>query len=689
MQTGKGAVIRLMVVDDSSEQAEAIVNTFRNAGISVRPVRPASLDELAAMIGATPPPDLVVASRNAASIPLATLLERTTASGKDLPVVVLSDGITDAQLAGDIASGARGVALRSHPEHLLAISLAEWENLNNRRALRRLGSQLRETERRCDSLIDSSRDPIAYIHEGMHIRANAAYLEMFGYDSFEDVEGMSLLDMVAPTYVNELRGVLKQLSKGETPPPFPLEARTAEGDTFPATLEFTPASFNGEQCAQIIFQQRLDVMDSRELEALRERDPVTGLLNRPSFLHRLEDAVAEAGKGETRYGLLLLEPDHYARLLPEIGLKGADAMIAAIAARLLERIGPEAQAGRLHENCLAVLLPGDFARTEALAETLRSAYDGHVFSTGSLSTSISVSIGGLQISEKNANLAQSLARAGENLKAAMALGGNRTSLFDPDAVDRAQQERMQSWIQLIHDSIRSDGFTFHYLPIVSLTGQPGELYECLLRLESGKEVINPATFMGIAEQQQLLGDIDRWAATRAIRLIAERLRGGHDTRLVLKVSAESIADARLVEVIARELAANNVPGDRLLLQIPETKVSTNLLQARQFFAEATRLGCLAGLERFGSGLDPLQLLNHFTPAFVKIDRALVEDLPRQAENQQKIRAITARAKADGIITMAEFVQDGQTMTQLVFAGVDYAQGYFLAQPGPDMDFEFG
>ena len=134
---------------------------------------------------------------------------------------------------------------------------AEWADLEARRAQRVLEAQVRETERRCDTLIDSSRDPIAYVHEGMHIRANSAYLEMFGFDTFEDIEGMSLLDLVAPAHVASFKQLLKQLSKGEAPPPrYELEARDLDGNSFPAVMEFTTASYEGEACIQIVFRRR-------------------------------------------------------------------------------------------------------------------------------------------------------------------------------------------------------------------------------------------------------------------------------------------------------------------------------------------------------------------------------------------------------------------------------------------------
>ena len=121
---------------------------------------------------------------------------------------------------------------------------------------------MRETERRCDALIDSSREPIAYIHEGIHIRANPAYLEMFGYESFEDIEGMSLLDLVAPEHVDAFKQLLKRLSKGEPPPPrHELTARDIEGRDFPAVMEFTAAQYEGEPCQQVIFRRQAQDVD--------------------------------------------------------------------------------------------------------------------------------------------------------------------------------------------------------------------------------------------------------------------------------------------------------------------------------------------------------------------------------------------------------------------------------------------
>ena len=689
MQIGKDTTIRLMIVDDSGEDAEAVVSAFRNDGIAIRPLRPLSADELASML-ATQPIDLVLAAKSSRVISLQAVLAQVAASGKDIPVVALADAIDEAGLIADLALGARAVALRGRNDHVLSVLQSQWADLDARRALRRLEGHLRETERRCDALIASSRDPIAYIHEGMHIRANDAYLEMFGFESFDDVEGLSLLDLVAPQYVAEFKLLLKKLGKGEAPPPrFELEARSQDGESFPAILEFATATYEGESCVQVVFRRReFDPELAREVEDLRQRDMVTGLLNRSTFLHALEDAVSQVARSESQYSLLLVEPDHYQRLLQDFGLDSADDLIAALASRLSATLDADTTAARFGERTFAVLLKGNHARTAELTERLRAAFASHVFNVGDRSASITASIGGVQIGEKIAAVGQVLNRATESLQAATALGGNRSEIFDPGAVDRDEEERVQNWVQRLRDALEGGGFTLHYQPVVNLQGEPGEVYEVLLRMENNGELVTPQSFLGIAEDNGLLDAIDRWVVQRAIELIGERTRGGHDTRLLVKVSPASFIDDRLLQVIEQQLAAQNVPGERLWLEIPEAKVFTHLRQAQAFLAGAAKLGCQVGLEKFGSGLDSFQLLTHFQPAFLKIDRSFTEDLPKMPEHQQKIRDIAERAQSAGIRTIAEYVQDAATMSFLFTANVEFVQGNFLASPAAAMNYDF-
>ena len=692
MQFGKDMVLRLLIVDDSIEAAEAIVSGLRNGGIAVRPCRPeheaAFVEALAAM-----PFDLILVAQDAKSVTLPQVMQHVDASGKDLPVIVVLDTLDNNGLLHALDHGARGVALRSRIDHVQNVVRTEWSDLEVRRALRRLEAQVRETERRCDTLIESSRDPIAYVHEGMHIRANQAYLEMFGFESFEDIEGMSLLDLVAPQHVEGFKQLLKGMSKGEPPPPrYELQARDMEGNVFPAVMEFTQASYEGEHCLQAVFRrQEADPELAREVEELRQRDQVTGLLNRQTFLRALEDAVASAAQAGAHHGLLLLEPDHYVRLLQEIGLDAADPLINALADRLQGVLGEGDLAARFGEHQFAVLCrDSDHVRTAQVADRVRTAFADHVVEAGSHSLNITASIGGVQIGEKIASVPQVLGKASQGVQSAVAMGGNRSEIFDPGAVDRAEEEKVKAWVSRIRDTLDKGSFQLHYQPVISLTGNDGhELYQGLLRMEgSAGELVAPPAFLPIAEEHGLLWEIDQWVVGRAIEVIGQRLNTGKRTSLLVKITQDSLQDARLLEHIGKTLEAHKVPGELLVLELSEAKVFTHLRMAQDFQRNVSSLGVRVGLEQFGSGLNSFQLLNHFDATLLKIDRDFMLELPSNQKNQERIREIAAKAREVGKRTIAEFVQDAASMSFLFGAGVDFVQGHFLAAAGPEINYEF-
>ena len=692
MAIGKDTALRLMLVDDQVNEAEAIVSGLRNAGIAVRPLRPESLDELASQL-AQQQVDLVLAEYASQNLPFNEVALVVGGCGRDVPLLAVLDGVTDEILDAVQELGAQGVSLRGRPQQLLKAVRSQWSDLDARRSQRHLEAQMRETERRCDALIDSSREPIAYIHEGMHIRANPAYLEMFGYESFEDIEGMSLLDLVAPAYVDEFKKLLKSLSKGEAPPPrYELTARDIDGRDFPAVMEFTAAQYEGEPCQQVIFRHQVQDVDpelARQVEELKQRDAGTGLLNRPTFLGLLDAAVAEAAGQGAAHGLLLIEPDHYAQLLDVIGLDAADELMAAMGQRLAG-VSRESAIGRFGEHQLALLVrDSDHMATSELAERVRDAFAEHVLEVGSHSLNATVSIGGVQIGEKIASTSQVLAKASQGVVSAAGVGGNRAELFDPGAVDRAELERIEAWVARIQVALQGDGFRLDFQPVIALEGDGSEMYEMYLHLYgSDGEPVEASTYMPIAEEHGLLGQIDRWAVARAIDLIGERLRGGKRTSLLLSLSSEAVQDPTMASFIAAHLASAGVPGELLVLAVPEAKVFTNLRAAQEFVGAMAGFGARIALERFGAGLNSMQLLTHFDPAYLKIDPQFMADLAKSTDSQQQVRNIASQAAGRGIRTIADRVQDATSMTLLFSAGVDFVQGDFLAPAGAQMNYDF-
>ena len=686
------AVIRLLLVEDRLEDAEQLISHLRNGGMAVRPQRPESEDELVQLLSGQHF-DMVLAAFEAKYLPLATVVARVTATGKDIPVISSVTTLDEKTVLAALSAGTRDVVIRHRAEHVQAVVRAEFAALGARRSLRHLEASLRETERRCDALIASSRDPIAYVHEGMHIRANDAYLEMFGFEEFDEIEGLTVLDLIAPQHADDFRQLLKKMSKGEAPPrQLELQAQRTDGSVFDAVMEFTPATYEGENCLQIVFRQQVVDADMvKELDTLRQRDPLTGLYNRQFFMTELEAAVAAAADGKAGQALLLVEPDHYDNLMAEIGLAAADDLIKAVAERLAGVLDADTVAARMSDHGFAVLCRAhDHKQSEAQANRIRETFKGHIVELGERSLSLSVSIGGVQIGERIASVTQVMAKSGQCLASCESMGGNRIEIFDPAARDRAEEERIQAWVQRIREALVGDQFVLHYQPIISLTGAEEENYDVYLRMKGpGGEVIPPVTYLAIAEEHGLLDDIDRWVISHAIAVIAGRAKTGKATNLFVKITPASLVEGGLEKHIAEQLKAHGVAGERLVLQIPESKVFTHLKSLQSFQKAVSALGCRVALEQFGTGLNSFQMLTHFDPAILKIDRSFIADLGRNAEAQKQVRAIVEKAHAAGKLALAEFVSDASTMSVLFGMGVDFVEGNFLAAPGPQMNYDFG
>jgi multidomain signaling protein FimX len=681
-------ITKLIIVEDEAEDAEQVISILRNGGIALRPQRVTSEEELAATLESFTP-DLVVANPACKGIAFARIARLLDATGKDIALLALTGPLNDDMIADILTQGVRGIALRHRPEQLYAVVRRELDALNMRRGVRRLEAALRESERRCDALLDSSRDPIAYVHEGTHVRANRAYLEMFGFEEFADVEGLTVLDLIAPAHTADFRDLLKRLSRGEKPPPrLELTAQRADGTTFDAVMEFSPASYEGEPCLQVVFRrQEVDPELAAQLDRLRTRDPLTGLYNRAHFITLIDQAVAAAVDGARDQALLLLEPDNYRSVNEAVGISGVDDVLRALAGIISHHLQESDSAGRLGDHTFGVLLascPHD--EVLKLAEALRAGAEASIIEAGGHSTSLTVSVGGSLLGEKNANTHTLLAQASHELRAAASQGGNRVAVHDPAASEKAEAAKDRQWLELIDKALRDDNFILYYQPVVSLQGDDGEFYEVLLRLNGPSGEVMPNFFFPVAESHGRLVAIDRWVIEHAIDALRHRAGHPSPTTLFVKLSAATLQDAATVDWIGERIADAGVEAMRLVLEAPESKVVTCLKPARDFVERWRRLGGRFALEQFGSGLNSFQLLKHIDADFLKLDRNLTAALAQHGENELKVRELCSQARAAGKATVVEWVEEAASMPILFSAGVGFAQGNFLREPEREMAY---
>jgi diguanylate cyclase (GGDEF)-like protein/PAS domain S-box-containing protein len=674
----KDYVIKILFIENSLEEAEQIISLLRNTGIAVRPARATNVEQVQVAVSELEP-DIIMFDPAVANLELREVVQILDAYGRDYSLVGLVSAMDNQIVADLFVGGARGVTARSQPKQLIAVLRREFDALQTRRQVRRLETSLRESERRCDALLDSSTDAIAYVHEGMHVRANQAYLNTFGYDSFDDLLGLPVLDMIDPANTDEFKALLKSHARQEKlPSQLALRARRADGNHLDATVEFAPATFEGEPCLQIVFRRQL--VDPAVLEQL-QRDSVTGLFNRARTLECVDDVVAAAANGKKGQSLLLVEPDNWASIVAGVGLGKADELLAGFAGRIRMLLGTDDVAGMLAEHTLGVVL--DSRSDEAIREwiaKLQHSISNEIFDVGTRSISVTVSIGGSMLGEKNANAELLLNQASQALRTAQSLGGSKVELHDPAAREKADDERDRYWLELLQQALAQDGLVLYHQQTVSLQDAEGDYSEILLRMNGPQGEVLPGFFMPIAEKHNLNSAIDRWVLDQAISALQAREGQGLQTTFFIKLTAASLQDESLLPWLAQRLGKAALKNGRVVLEMTESKVMTLLRPAQEFVKEWKKLGGHFALEQFGSGLNSFQILNHIDADYLKIDRSYMAELPRHPENQKKVAEICQQARELKRQTIAEWVEDA-TSTSLLFAcGVDFVQGNFLQEP---------
>jgi len=680
--------LRLIVIDDSSNDAEVVSSMLRNAGNAVRTERAEDDEDLRTLL-AQQSWDMVLTKAELPHFTALDALHLIKQMESDVSLVVLTDEVDDSAIGNILKAGARDVVSLQQPSLLVHTLKREFGDVQKRRRHRECETLLQETNRRAQGLVDSSRDAIAYVHEGMYIYANESYLQMFGYSALEEIEGMPLMDMVSPDHHAKfkefLRGYLKSQSSGDT---LDVQGRKTDGQEFNITMEFSPASYEGEPCIQIIIRdQTMSKELEQKLESLSKHDLLTGAYNRQYFMGALQNVV---GRSDQHGAVLYVAPDDFKTIRERVGIAGSDQVVTDFAKLLMQNLPGEADlVARFDSDIFTVLLHGaEDEAAQQFGRTVLKAIEDCIFDAAGQSVSLTGSIGIALYHEDIHEPQELIARTEKAYRKAVARG-NSLHLYNPVEEGMAEKEQTSLRVKQLKVALRDNRFQLLYQPVVSLHGDAIENYEVLLRmLDDGDQHILPEEFLPAAEQAGLMGAIDRWVLAHTVKALVERKREGKETNFFIKLSSSSLKDDKLLTWLRDLLKAAKVDGSNITLEMNEADASSNLKIVIPLIEGLHQLRIKVGLDHFGLAANFANLLRHCDADYLKIDGSLIRGLAHSPDNQTRVREITAMAKEGEKKTIAEFVEDANTLATLWSCGIDYIQGYFLQEPVAEMNYDF-
>ena len=676
-------LIRLAVCEASPEDQEWVVSSLRSAGIPSRVSPFFSASSLSSMVS-NAEVDVVVWGDGATGC----TLEQTLSSAGDVPVVVAASSFPNELLGRVRLLGASDVYVRDNPD--LAAKVVELQAEIH--ALRRRASSAiaaaEEMDRRCDALIDAVGDPIAYLSEGLHVKANQPYLDLLGVATFEDLEGMSILDFVSPSSVEAIREKIKRLGR-ESLPAEEMEVDLSSGHAVQMT--FSSAHYDGEPCLQLTIPRvesgisisMLPATSAGEiagahpppsLEAWMKKDASTGLFSRGHFLEEMD---------RKEFGFCwVVQLEHQDKVVSTVGPSRLDQVMSAFGQLLGNHLPSDAVVARWTGGQVSILASG--LSKEAMCE-VRARMAREFLEVAGRSFQAPVVAGGVVLNESldADHVATLLDRA--LLEARGAPDG--VCVIDPLGTIKANAEQLAAEVASLKEGIEQSTLDLTYQPIVSLMGGP-EAYEVIVRMRSGSGFLDPARFSALVSGSGLALDLDRWLVKNAVEQLAHSQAKGRSTHLLVSLSPMAIADPGFPAHVESCLGHNGVSSDRLAFEVNMSMALTHAKQTLEFKNVMAARGHALLISGVGMDSNNLRSLSVLEPSWIKLSQESTVRLAQSQDGAGELEKLLSAAGKEDIRVLVGFVEDAMVLTTLFSLGVDSAQGNFLSPPLPAMTYDF-
>ncbi|MEQ1531023.1 MAG: bifunctional diguanylate cyclase/phosphodiesterase, partial [Methylococcales bacterium] len=427
------------------------------------------------------------------------------------------------------------------------------------------------------------------------------------------------------------------------------------------------------------------IVDAK-LKYLVTHDELTGLLNRTYLEQKIRLTLNRNNNRKFKQDsfLLFIDLDRFSLINELEGFNVGDRLLVeaiTIIRKVLLNVGLFARIGS-DEFCL-YLEHSCIEDAKLWAETIRKALDEFRFLCGETAYSITASIGIGSLDSVPAILHPheliSLARQA----CCMAKTNGRNMVWEFNNEDYIVKERHRDlfWVPIIRDALLNNAFYLVFQPVVNLIDGDVSHYEVLIRLRgiSGLE-INPSEFIQTGERMGLIHGIDVWVVEKAIDFLADLPMELAHISLAINLSGVAFQDDALLPVLKQKLDMTWVNAERITFEITETAAVDNFEKTRTMINQIRALGCHFALDDFGAGFCSFNYLKKFPVDYVKIDGQFIQNLTHNETDRLLVKAMHQIAKKLGKKTIAEFVENAETMLALREIGINFGQGHFFGKP---------
>ncbi|MBW8370310.1 MAG: DUF1631 family protein [Thiobacillus sp.] len=415
-------------------------------------------------------------------------------------------------------------------------------------------------------------------------------------------------------------------------------------------------------------------------------DPVTGLLNRKGFMHRLNQ-LAMPDQADKAHAVGIIEFDQFRMIYNTCGVEAAETLARSLANEVRAQIGPDAVLAAFRDDTLALLLP-NCSRVEGCSavDKLLNRVKDYPFQHGQHSYSIGFNIGITEFAPTRFSAVESIRRADSACITAKSQGRNRMQIYEQASPQLQSQESLMGWAGRIDSFLKGSGLYLRCQQVSPIGVDTALLpyYEILLGIE-GEDGVNilPEHFIPAVESLHRSHEVDIWVMQNVFEWIAaNRSDFASVGGFAINLSATSLSNPEVMRYLQKVLPNSDFPTDKIIFEITESAAIESYGAAQDFIREIRRYGCKFSLDDFGSGFTSYAHLKNLRTDTLKIDGSFIKDMLKNPGDYAMVKSMNDIGHSLGLRTVAEYVESPMLLDALREIGVDYAQGYAIHRPCP-------
>ena len=599
----------------------------------------------------------------------------------EVPLIALQEDVDESSIEKAMKNGACDLISINLKRRIQSVVTRELRALRVERALNSTLQSATEYKRQLEDQVRASTSAIALVQEGIINEVNGAWLTLFKSACEDEAVGLPLMDNFDSASQAAVKGALIATIEGKWQADEKLVAKSsiASEGSDELNLEFRRYDLDDGPCIQISIPRPVKALEepTKLVHDALKRDPTTLFYHRAQFLDRIKKRL-DRKPSSGLHALVLIKPDRFSDLRDDVGILNSEEILSQFAEVTRKQMHPRDVAGRFEGIGIMVLLERGSARdAQAWGEQLVDHVSKHTFEVGDKSTNITCTAGICTANEIFGTLEEFVAATVEAHREGKEAGGNTAVLSEIALEDTKQRAYDAIWVKHLKSALMDNRFRIAQLPIAGLRSESIEMYDLLVRLldEQGNSVL-PSEFLPAAERNNMLKNIDRWMVRAAI----DFCQNNNADRVFVRLSGQSMLDTSTVAWMEQEFESCSFDCTRVVIQVPERDAAKHIKQTRRIAEKLRKMGVGFALEHFGVKQDQFQILDILKPDYIKIDGELMHTLMTDTTMQTAVGRIVQAATERGIKSIAERVENANSMAVLFQLGLDYMQGHYVHEP---------